>query len=100
MNGQTFSVSYTVQDDKGDVSQTTLPPNSASGSALVDLPSRGIKAVTIRSSTSSWDFFIDNIRLGTSSNVGQPQSQTTAPLLAPTDVADQKPTKPAGSSPD
>ncbi|MCA9324998.1 hypothetical protein KDA23_02955 [Candidatus Saccharibacteria bacterium] len=68
MNGQTFNVSYVVEDDNGGTSSVTLPPNSASGSAIVEIPSQGIRRVTVRSNVSAWDFFIDNITLGIGTN--------------------------------
>lgn len=101
MNGQTFNVSYVVQDDKGGTSTVTLPPNSSSGSAIIDLPTKGIKRVVIRSGTSAWDFFIDNITLGTGTT-GSAQIQSVA---APTSAAPAQRSssleggKPAGSAP-
>jgi hypothetical protein len=100
MNGQVFNVSYVVQDDKGGTSSVTLPPNSSSGSAIVDLPTKGIKRVVISSNTGSWDFFIDNISLGTGATTGTPMI-----LVAPAakqgaaSTTDNGTAKPAGSPP-
>jgi hypothetical protein len=87
MNGQTFQISYTVVDDKGGRVVQSLPPNSASGSAIVTLASPGITNVMISSSTSSWDFFIDNVTLGTASSaktgaaaLGQVSSQSATTI--------------------
>jgi hypothetical protein len=51
MNGQIFNVAYTVLDDKGGSSTLTLAPNSAGGSAIVNLTSKGITKVTITGRT-------------------------------------------------
>ena len=64
MNGQTFTVTYTVVDNAGGSKVLSLAANSASGAAVVELPSTGITRVTISSNTGSWDFFIDNMRFG------------------------------------
>ncbi len=62
LNGQTFVVTYFVEDDQGGLASVTLPPNFNSGAAVVSLPSSGIRQVTVTSSTGSWDFFVDNVR--------------------------------------
>ncbi len=99
MNGQTFNVSYVVQDDKGGSSSVTLPPNSASGSAIIDLPTKGIKRVVISSGTGSWDFFIDNITLGTGAT-GTPTIQVAPSLATPSRQRSAIGTdQPAGSRP-
>jgi hypothetical protein len=64
MNGQTFTVTYTVLDDVGGSKVLSLAANSASGAAVVNLPSEQITRVTITSNTGSWDFLIDNLRFG------------------------------------
>jgi len=61
-NGQTFVVSYTVQDDQGGTQTLVLFANFDSGAGTFSLPSTNIRRVVISSSTSSWDFFIDNVR--------------------------------------
>ena len=61
-NGQTFTVTYTVQDDAGGLQTVTLVSNSQSGVATVMLPSTGIRQVTITSNAGQWDFLIDNLR--------------------------------------
>ncbi|MCZ6863360.1 MAG: hypothetical protein O7I42_24390, partial [Alphaproteobacteria bacterium] len=61
MNGQTFVVTYFVEDDQGGMTQITLQPNFASGAGTVMLPSSGIRMATISGSASAFDFFIDNI---------------------------------------
>lgn len=61
MNGQTFVVTYFVEDDQGGMTQITLPANSNSGAGTVMLPSSGIRKATISGSAGAWDFFIDNI---------------------------------------
>lgn len=61
MNGQTFVVTYFVEDDQGGMTQITLPSNFNSGAGTVMLPSSGIRKATISGSASAWDFFIDNI---------------------------------------
>jgi hypothetical protein len=100
MNGQTFNVSYVVQDDKGGIRSVTLPPNSASGSAILELASRGIRRVVISSNTSSWDFFVDNITLGT--GVTGTAQIISVPVLTgatPTARSVQGGGKPAGAAP-
>jgi hypothetical protein len=64
MNGQTFTVTYTVMDNTGGSRVLSLAANSASGAAVVDLPSQQITRVSITSNTGSWDFLIDNMRFG------------------------------------
>ncbi|WP_395402142.1 hypothetical protein ACHMW6_28900 [Pseudoduganella sp. UC29_106] len=64
MNGQTFTVQYTVIDNVGGSKTLSLVSNSQSGAAVVELPSKQIKQVKVNSNTSSWDFFIDNIFIG------------------------------------
>lgn len=61
MNGQTFTVNYTVRNNLGDLVTISLVSNSQGGKALVGLPSGGIMSVTINGDASSWDFFVDNI---------------------------------------
>ena len=62
VNGQTFTVSYTVEDDLGDVQNASLPANFLSGAGTIMLPSSGITQVRITSNAIAWDFFIDNVR--------------------------------------
>ena len=61
LNGQTFVVTYFVEDDQGGMTQATLASNANSGAATLTLPSSGIRQVTITSDAGNWDFFIDNI---------------------------------------
>ncbi len=61
MNGQTFIVTYFVEDDQGGMTQITLQPNFASGAGTVMLPSSGIRMATISGTASAFDFLIDNI---------------------------------------
>lgn len=61
MNGQTFTVTYTLKNNLGDLVTISLAANSQNGAALVGLPSGGIIKATITGDTSSWDFLIDNI---------------------------------------
>jgi hypothetical protein len=61
-NGQTFTVTYTVQDDVGDVKTFSLVSNANSGATTVALPTAGIRHVTVTSNAANWDFFVDNIR--------------------------------------
>jgi pimeloyl-ACP methyl ester carboxylesterase len=67
LNGQTFTVTYTVEDDQGGTTQTTLVANSLSGAAIVQLPESGIRQVVISSGAGDWDFFIDNVQFSPSS---------------------------------
>jgi len=62
-NGQTFDVTYTIQDDRGGLQSVVIPPNYSSGAALVTFLSSGISQVTISSSLSGggWDFSIDSV---------------------------------------
>lgn len=61
LNGQTFTVVYTVQDNVGGMSTITLVANFLSGAGTVTLPSTNIMKVTITSNAAQWDFFIDNV---------------------------------------
>jgi hypothetical protein len=61
-NGQTFTVTYTVQDQQGNIQTVSLVANNQSGYSTVTLPSTGITQVVITSDTGQWDFEIDNIR--------------------------------------
>src|SRR5215204_28017 len=61
-NGQTFTVTYVVQDDQGELQSITLPAHFQSGFTTINLPSTGIRKVTITSDTGQWDFLIDNVR--------------------------------------
>lgn len=63
LNGNTITVTYTIEDDIGGHRTVTLPSNASSGFQTVFLSSTGIRRVTITSSSLlSWDFFIDNMR--------------------------------------
>lgn len=62
MNGQVFTVTYTVQTDKGDEVTRSLVANSQRGAAVIDLPANAVMNVAISGDTANWDFFIDNIR--------------------------------------
>jgi hypothetical protein len=63
LNGDTVTVTYTVEDDLGGMQTATYPANAQSGHGTVTLPSTGLRSVTVQSnSTTSWDFFIDNLR--------------------------------------
>jgi hypothetical protein len=64
MNGQTVTVTYTVQDVDGETETTVeLAPNAESGAETVVLPGDGITHVTITPSGefTNWDFLIDNV---------------------------------------
>lgn len=61
MNGQTFTVNYTVTNNIGDLVTLSLPANSQSGANIVHLPAAGVSQVTVTSGTGSWDFLVDNI---------------------------------------
>lgn len=61
MNGQTFTVDYTVTNNLGDLVTLSLAANLQSGAGIVHLPAAGVSQVTITSSTGSWDFLVDNI---------------------------------------
>jgi pimeloyl-ACP methyl ester carboxylesterase len=62
LNGEAFSVTYTVQDDNGDLQTQTFDTNANGGAGTIVLPSSNILQVTVTSDSSSdWDFFIDNI---------------------------------------
>lgn len=61
LNGQTFTVTYTLKNNLGDLVTLSLVSNSQGGTGIVGLPSGGITSVTITGDTSSWDFLIDNI---------------------------------------
>ena len=62
-NGQTFSVTYTIQDDQDGTQTITLVSNSEGGAATVTLPGEGITQVVVRplGEPATWDFFVDNI---------------------------------------
>lgn len=62
LNGQTFVVTYFLQDDQGGTDSVTLDANFNGGAGVVSLPSSGIQQVTLTSSTGSWDFLIDEVR--------------------------------------
>ena len=64
INGQTFTVGYTVQDNTEGSQVFSLQGNSQSGQATVTLPSTGITQVTVTSDATQWDFFIDDIQFG------------------------------------
>jgi hypothetical protein len=70
MNGQTFTVTYTVVDDQGGSRVLSLPANSDSGAAVVDLKSKRITQVKVTSNAGNWDFFIDNVRFGGNTGTG------------------------------
>lgn len=59
-NGQIHSDTYTVSDNVGDSTMTTIAPNLSSGNALISFPAAGTM-VTITTSDPSWDFSIDNV---------------------------------------
>lgn len=61
LNGQTFTVTYTIKNNLGDLVTLSLVSNSQGGTGIAGLPSGGITSVTITGDTSSWDFLIDNI---------------------------------------
>ena len=61
-NGQAFTVTYVVQDDQGGLQSITLAAHFQFGFATINLPSEGIRKVTITSDTGQWDFLIDNVR--------------------------------------
>jgi sugar lactone lactonase YvrE len=64
LNGQTFVVTYTVQDNAGGTPQVfALQSNGDSGQTTVTLPSTGITQVTVTSNAGeAWDFFIDDVQ--------------------------------------
>jgi hypothetical protein len=61
-NGETTTVSYTVADNLGGTSTKSITPFFVSGVETFVLSEVGITSVTITTSSSSWDFFIDNVR--------------------------------------
>lgn len=61
INGNTVTVTYTVQDNQGGSQSIALVANFLSGSGTLTLPSTGISQVTITSNATPWDFFIDNV---------------------------------------
>jgi hypothetical protein len=69
MNGQRFTVQYAVQSDVGDTQFYALTANSLSGLAVVDIPLKKIKRVTVQSDTPQWDFLVDNLRFGNGSTL-------------------------------
>jgi hypothetical protein len=62
-NGLTTTASYTVSDNVGDSTSITLPPDSSTDEGTVALTGlkSGATKFTITSSSSPWDFSIDNI---------------------------------------
>lgn len=66
LNGEIFTVTYTVQDDQGGKSQITLIANSSGGAATVQLPESNIRQVVISSDPATWDFLIDNVQFSPS----------------------------------
>jgi hypothetical protein len=87
MNGQTFAVTYTVQDDRGAQQTATLFANFNSGAGTFTLPSTNIRRVTISGSAADWDFFVDNLRfflgglelkVGTGSGPSAPGTETAS----------------------
>jgi hypothetical protein len=86
-NGQTFIVSYTVQDDQGGTQTLVLFANFDSGAGTFSLPSKNIRRVVISSSTSQWDFFIDNVRFDECStnvtNVSLATNENCDPNISP-----------------
>jgi hypothetical protein len=80
-NGQTFTVTYTVTDDRGATEVRTLAANFLSGFATIDLPpsfgpplspKSGITQVAITGDAAQWDFFIDNIRFAVLQTTASP----------------------------
>ena len=77
LNGQTFQVLYTVQDDvAGSTPQVfSLEANcpdldclEPGGQMTVTLPSTGITQVMITSNAEQWDFFVDNVQFSASAS--------------------------------
>ncbi len=63
LNGQLFTVTYTVQDDQGGSQTVSLVANLLSGAGTVMLSDSNITQVTITSNAGTeWDFFIDNVQ--------------------------------------
>lgn len=62
MNGQTFTVTYTVEDDQGGTQVVSLAANFEAGAGTVTLPDKGIRQVVIAGDAGEWDFFIDNVK--------------------------------------
>lgn len=69
MNGEVFTVTYTVEDDQGGTQVISLPANFDAGAGTVTLPEKGIKQVIISGDTGEWDFFIDNVQFSPSGPV-------------------------------
>ncbi len=71
INGQPVTVTYTVQDDRGNLQNITLPSNIAAGASTVTLPAPNIRRVTITTTGGgpTWDFLIDNVRFEDPSTV-------------------------------
>ncbi len=85
LNGQTFTVKYTVQDDRGATRTISLVANFHSSAGTVTLPSNGIRRVTITSNAGEWDFFVDNLSFvsSCSSNCVTPVTIRTNPTCDP-----------------
>ena len=61
LNGQTFTVTYTVSDNAGGMQTISLPANFLSGAGTLSLPTSGIHSVNLTSNAGQWDFFVDNV---------------------------------------
>jgi hypothetical protein len=61
LNGQTFTVIYTAEDNTGAMQTIVLAANFQSGSGTLSLPTTGIHSVSLTSNAAQFDFFIDNV---------------------------------------
>ena len=61
INGETFTVTYTVVDNQGGSQTITLVANFNSGAGTVALPESGITQVKVTGSAGTWDFAIGSV---------------------------------------
>ena len=61
INGDTVTVSYTIEDDLGGMQTVTIASNTNAGKQLISIPESGIRQIEISSGNSGWDFAIDDL---------------------------------------
>ena len=85
LNGLPANIQYRVSDNAGNASVFTLAPNTSSGATTIGFAAAGtqVQIASITAPTTTWDFFIDNIRFNTGIQCGTTGCNEVAAIPVP-----------------